>query len=173
MVVDEGLTVRTAGEAATPDWTTPSDQLTVQGAMPASAAWICVELPWQIVVVPDTTAVGAAFMVVLALEELLASDGSLVGEETEAVLVCDPGVERALRITAIVGAAPTARVGRVQVTVVVPVHVQPEPVAETRVAPAGIVSVTVTEAASEGPALEALKVYVTGWPAQAGSGESV
>lgn len=54
-----GLTDRVAGEEATPDWTTPSDQVTVQGAVPVSAAWIVVAPPAQTSAVPETTAVGS------------------------------------------------------------------------------------------------------------------
>ena len=67
---------------------------------------------------------------------------------------------------------PRTGSGYVQVTVIVPAQVQPVPVAETRLAPAGIRSVTVTDAASDGPALDTFSVYVTGRPAQTGSGAS-
>jgi hypothetical protein len=59
-VVAPGLTERVAGDEATPDCTTPSDQVTVQGAVPVSAAWIVVEPPAQICAVPETAAVGSA-----------------------------------------------------------------------------------------------------------------
>jgi hypothetical protein len=55
---------------------------------------------------------------------------------------------------AMVGAlAPVARAARVQVTEVLPtfVHVQPVPVAETKLTPAGSVSATERLAASDGP----------------------
>ena len=55
----------------------------------------------------------------------------------------------------IVGAvAPLARVARVHVTETLPVfvHAQPPPAADTKVTPAGSVSVTLTDAASDGPA---------------------
>jgi hypothetical protein len=48
---------------------------------------------------------------------------------------------------------PVVRAGRVQVTDTLPEfeHVQPVPVADTKVTPAGSVSVTVRLAASDGP----------------------
>ena len=49
------------------------------------------------------------------------------------------------------GAAVTANDARVQVTVVVPVHDQPVPVAETKVVPAGKASETDSELAVDGP----------------------
>jgi hypothetical protein len=57
-VVAPGETERVAGEAATPVWTAPSDQVTVHGAVPVSAAWIVVAPPGQIAAEPDTAAVG-------------------------------------------------------------------------------------------------------------------
>jgi hypothetical protein len=61
VVVAAGLTERAAGEEATFDCVTPSDQTTVHGPTPVSAARICVELPAQIVAVPETAAVGRGF----------------------------------------------------------------------------------------------------------------
>jgi hypothetical protein len=58
--VPPGETDRVAGEATTPDWTTPSDHVTVHGPAPVSAAWIIVAPPGQIAAVPDTVAVGFA-----------------------------------------------------------------------------------------------------------------
>jgi len=59
VVVTAGDTERTAGEAATPDCVTPSDQTTVQGPVPVSAAWITAEAPpAQTVPPPDAAAVG-------------------------------------------------------------------------------------------------------------------
>src|SRR5438046_210626 len=60
-----GWTVRlTASEGwaggQVPVPTTPSDQVTVQGLVPPSAAWIEAELPGQIDVDPETLAVGLA-----------------------------------------------------------------------------------------------------------------
>ena len=67
-------------------------------------------------------------------------------------------------MTAIVGAvAPVARAARVQLTdtLAVAVHVQPAPAAETKVTPAGRVSVTWTLAASEGPLFATTSPYAT------------
>ena len=47
-----------------------------------------------------------------------------------------------------------------------------EGVAETKVTPAGRVSVTWTPVAVDGPPLAAVSVYVRSWPATTGSGES-
>ena len=69
MVLEAGLTERVAGEAPTPLCVTPSDQITVQGPVPVSAAWIVVELPAQICAVPETAAVGFGLTVMAALPE--------------------------------------------------------------------------------------------------------
>ena len=50
--------MRVAGEAATPDCVTPSDQMTVHGAAPVSAAWMSAEPPGQMAAEPETAAVG-------------------------------------------------------------------------------------------------------------------
>src|SRR5450631_4438027 len=95
-----------------------------------------------------------AVTVVLAVEVLLAGTGSAVAEETTAVSVRVPACGGAVTVTVMVGAVvPVARVGRVQVTETLPafVQVQPVPVADTKVTPAGRVSVTDTDAASDGP----------------------
>jgi hypothetical protein len=63
VVVAAGLTLRVAGEAATFDCVTPSDQTTVHGPEPVRAAWIVVEEPGQIVAAPETVAVGLVFTV--------------------------------------------------------------------------------------------------------------
>ena len=44
-----------------PLWTTPSDQVRVQGPTPPRLAWMLAEPPGQIEVEPDTLAVGLAF----------------------------------------------------------------------------------------------------------------
>src|SRR5450631_2409260 len=102
-----------------------------------------------------------AVTVVLAAEVLLAGGGSAVVELTLAVLDNVVAWAGAVTVTVIVGAvAPVASVGRVQVTETLPVlvQVQPVPVAETKVTPAGRVSVTETAVASDGPLL-----LVTSW----------
>jgi hypothetical protein len=68
-VVEAGLTLRDAGDAATPLCVTPSDQITVHGPVPVSAAWIVVEAPRQIAAVPETVAVGFGVTVTTALPE--------------------------------------------------------------------------------------------------------
>ena len=97
----------------------------------------------------------------VAFDALLAGLGSAVVEETAAELVRDAACDGAVTTTVMVGAvAPAARAGRVQETEALPrlVHVHPPPAADTKVTPAGKVSVTVTAAASEGPALATTSV---------------
>jgi hypothetical protein len=97
-------------------------------------------------------------------EVLFAALGSAVVDETLAVLVSDPACAGAVTTTVMVGAvAPLARLGRVQVTEVLPtlLHVQPAPVPETKVTPAGSVSATETFAASEGPLFATTREYET------------
>ena len=57
-----------------------------------------------------------------------------------------------------VGAAPTARLARVQVTVAVPLQLQPLPLALTSVTSGGRESLTLTAEAAFGPALLTLRV---------------
>ena len=94
-------------------------------------------------------------VVTTVFEVLLAGTGSEVAEDTVAELdrlaVWDGSTVTTIEIA---GAAPGARLARVQLTVVVPVQVQPVPVAETRVVPEGRVSETATLVAVEGPPLE-------------------
>jgi hypothetical protein len=60
VVVDAGATERVAGEETTPDCVIPSDQTTVHGPVPVSAAWIAAEPePAQMVPPPETAAVGS------------------------------------------------------------------------------------------------------------------
>ena len=103
---------------------------------------------------PAVGAAGTVLTVVEAEDELFADAGSFVAEPTEAVFVAVPAAGGALIATVIAGAAPEASDGRVQFTVVVPLHDQPVPDAETNDAPAGSVSVTDTSVAVEGPAFE-------------------
>src|SRR5207237_434325 len=108
------------------------------------------------------------------LAELLPPAGSPVAALTVAVSVIEPPVLGAVHVIVIEGAAPTAADARVHVTTwpATP-HAQPVPVAETKVVPAGSVSVTVTVAAALGPAFETSTVYVSVAPAVTGSGASV
>jgi len=103
---------------------------------------------------PAVGAEGTAFTVVDAVDELFAEAGSFVAELTEAVFAAVPADGGAVIATVIAGAAPEASDGRAQVTVVVPLHDQPVPDAETNDAPAGSVSVTDTSVAVEGPPFE-------------------
>ncbi len=66
VVVAPGATVRVAGEAAT-GWTRPSDQVTLHGPAPVSAAWMGVEPPAQIAAEPETVAVGLGFTVTVTV----------------------------------------------------------------------------------------------------------
>ena len=92
--------------------------------------------------------------VVDALAALFAAFGSNSVAVTEALLVIEPPAEGAVTVIVIAGAAVTASVVLVQVTVPdALLQVHPVPVAETNVTPAGSVSVTETELAALGPAL--------------------
>src|SRR5262249_28912247 len=141
-----------------PDCTKPSDHVSVHGPVPVSAAWIGVDEPEQMVASPETSAVGVALTVVLAALVLLPAAGSLAAEVTGTAFVAIPDAAGASKEIAIAGAAPAARAGRVHVIVLVPEQLQPVPEADTRLAPAGMVSVTDTEVASDGPAFETFRV---------------
>jgi hypothetical protein len=109
-----------------------------------------------------------AVTVVDAVDVLLPGTGSVVVEETLAEFDNDPAWAGAVTTTLMVGAvAPVARPARVQDTDTLPelVQVQPVPAADTKVTPAGSVSVTVRLAASEGPALATTREYVRLAPA--------
>ena len=109
--------------------------------------------------VMDRSAIGPT--PVLTVEVLLVGSGSDVGEVIVALLSRVALTRGAVTTTVTVGAeVAVARVGRVQVTEVLPtfVQVQPVPAAETNVTPAGRVSVTETLVASEGPLLVATRV---------------
>src|SRR5262245_59367488 len=83
----------------------------------------------------------------------LAVFGSAVPALTEAVLTRMAPSAGAMTVMTMFGAAPTARLARVHVTVVGPLQLQPVPLALTNVTPAGSASVTLTVAAVLGPAL--------------------
>jgi len=94
---------------------------------------------------------------VLADAELLARFGSAWLAPTVAVLVTVPAwLAVATMVT--VAAAPLASEPMAQETVVVPVHVPWEDPEETKVSPAGRVSVTPTPVAADGPLLVATRV---------------
>src|SRR5450631_41206 len=123
--------------------------------------------------VPTVTCLGPVFTrdrsataptAVLTLEELLAGSGSGVVLETAAVLDSSAACSGAVTTTVIAAAdVPVARDGAVQVTETLTalVQVQPGPAADTKLTPAGSVSVTETALASEGPALATVSRYVT------------
>ena len=80
--------------------------------------------------------------------------GSAVVEDTDAVFDRVPPWAGAVRTTVMSGAdAPVARAALVHVTETSPLfeQAQPAPEADTKVTPAGRVSVTDTPAASDGP----------------------
>lgn len=100
VVVAPGLTDRVAGEAATPVCVTPSDQTTVHGPAPVSAAEIRAEPPGQMAVVPETVAVGFGLTVTVTVGALFDTQplasvtvsvyvvveaGEAVGEQLEAL----------------------------------------------------------------------------------------
>jgi hypothetical protein len=91
---------------------------------------------------------------VVTEEVLLVGSGSLVVLDTLAVFVRLAAWSGAVTTRAIAGAVrPVANPGRVQLTEMLPVfvQVQPVPVAETKTTPAGSESDTVTGALSDGP----------------------
>ncbi len=93
-------------------------------------------------------------------ESLLSpDDGSVSFALTVTVLVTVPALAGAVTLIVIAGAAPTARLARVQVTTPPDsLHDQPLPEALTKTTPAGRVSLTLTDVAAEGPALLTLNV---------------
>jgi hypothetical protein len=99
-----------------------------------------------------------AVTLVFDVEVLLARFGSVVVEETVAVLTTAPAELGLTTTSVIVGVAPTATVPREQVTVVVPEQDPTDGVADTNVVPAGRTSVTVTPAAELGPAFPTARV---------------
>src|SRR5439155_797199 len=119
--------------------------------------------------VPDVASAGALLVIdrsaartsVFAVAVLLAVLGSEVEELTVAVLVMVPPSLGAVTRIVMGGAAPGGRVlARVQVTpVLVPLQVQPVPLAPWKVTPGGSESVTLIGAAAVlGPALLTVSV---------------
>lgn len=84
--------------------------------------------------------------------ELLAAFPSGLVVETTAVLATGPGAEGSVTASAIEAEPALAIEPSEQVTVVVPLQLPCVGMAETKVVPAGIASVTVTFAAAVGPA---------------------
>jgi hypothetical protein len=109
----------------------------------------------------------AAPAVSLRIEVLFAAAGSGVVDDTVAPLMTEPVTVAAMATTmSTLVSAPFASGPLVHVTVVVPVHVQPAVGDDTNVRPAGNGSVTVTLAASDGPALWTARLYVVFVPAR-------
>src|SRR5262245_27882486 len=75
-----------------------------------------------------------------------------------------PGNDGAVASSVIVEVAPDASVARVQVTGIPPVHVQPDPDAETNETPAGRKSVMTTFVAADGPMFLTVSVHVSAAP---------
>ena len=103
-----------------------------------------------------------AVTVVVAESLLLDGSGSDVVEETATLFVREVACAGAETTTVKVVDEPVLQLALVQVTEVLPALVQVHPplegVTDTKVTPAGRVSVRVTFAASEGPLLAALTV---------------
>src|SRR5205809_5364319 len=99
-------------------------------------------------------------MVVVADAVLFAGFGSASLPLTVAVLVMVPAVAGAVALVVNVALAPAARLPTEQVTV--PAEFVHPVLAETKVTPAGRVSVTVTPVAGLGPLFLATTVYVIG-----------
>ena len=124
----------------------------------------------------------ATTTVVLAVALLLPGFGSADGDVTVAVLLITvpAAVAGATVTTRVKTELPTGRVPMVE-QLIVPleptaglVQVQPAGVtSEAKVVPAGRVSVIAAEAATVGPALDTVMLYVTVLPAPTGSGLSV
>lgn len=101
----------------------------------------------------------SAVTVVSTLSELFDVSRSAALELTLAELVIVPGSGGALTFRVILGAEPTSRLGRVQVTTsLTSPHVQPSPTKPVKVVPGCRVSVTVTTEAALGPVLVMLSV---------------
>jgi hypothetical protein len=95
-----------------------------------------------LITLPLMTAL-SVLTVVVAVAELLPATLSL-GEVTVAVLVRVVGVAGAVTTMSKLAELAAASDGRVQVTGDAALHVQPVPLAETKVVPTGIVSETLT-----------------------------
>jgi len=100
---------------------------------------------------------GCASTVVDAVAELFPELGSAVEEDTDAVFASVPAALGRTTIVTVAVAA-FASVPRAQVTVVVPEQLPWLELVETKLAPPGSMSVTLTPAAGFGPVLETVKV---------------
>src|SRR3954447_6114207 len=95
----------------------------------------------------------AGITVIVDVLELFAAFASGLVVDTVAVFTTVPGADGSVIVRAIDAEPRFAIEPSEQVTVVVPLQLPCVGIAETKVAPAGIVSVTVTLAAAVGPAL--------------------
>src|ERR1700682_2788020 len=93
---------------------------------------------------------------------LLSPFGSTLLVKTLAVFDTGPGVEGSVTCRLMLADAALTIVPRLQVTVVVPLQLPWVGVAETKVTPAGRMSVTATLVADPGPAFATTMVYVSG-----------
>jgi hypothetical protein len=91
--------------------------------------------------------------VMLDVLELFPAPGSGLVVDTTAVFASGPGADGSVTVSAIDAEPRFAMEPSEQVMVVVPLQLPCVGVAETKVVPAGIASVTVTFAAAVGPAL--------------------
>jgi len=97
----------------------------------------------------------AAAPITVMFDVLLLFAGFVSGldDVTDAVLDSGPAAEGRVSTSEMVAVAPLAIVPRVHVTVDVPLHEPCVGVAETNVVPEGMMSVTLTPPAGDGPAL--------------------
>src|SRR6266498_668345 len=117
---------------------------------------------------------GVVSLVVSAVALLLAVLGSIVAAETVALLVIVPVVASATLTTIVMAAeAPALIVPRAKLRVVVPENVPCDVVAEAKVVPAGMGSVTTTDVAASGPLFTTVNWYVSVVPANTGAGLTV
>ena len=147
--------------------TTPAGRLSVKSRPVAETVLAVLSMvEVRVLVPPDAIGLGVncllnpggGFTVVFSVTfvSLLPVLGSVVADETETVLVITPAVlVLVVTMIVIVGAVPTARLARVQVTTPLEwLQLQPVPDALSKVTPVGSVSVTVMVLASSlGPAL--------------------
>ena len=154
--------------------TTPAGS--IDGPLFVSVIVYVVEVPAEIEATPSVLVMArsaAAVTIVLSLAVSLAGTGSGVVDVAVAVSVISPSIVVA-RMTATVTDAPLTITPTGHETT--PAAWEQLPwlgTAETKVIAPGSVSVTTTPAASEGPRLETVSMYVTSSPATTGSARSV
>ena len=143
--------------------TTPTGRVSVTARPVASEGPRLSTASWYVTAPPATTVAGPVLAIarsadavtaVSAVEVLFAGSGSAVVAVTDAVFDRVAACAGAVTTTVIVGAVtPVASAGLVQLTETLPtlVHVQPAPVADTKVIPTGSESETVSAVESDGP----------------------